>query len=59
VSSIVRCVRKIAKRIYYIRHVCPSVRMDTGRISMKFNIRVFFRKSVQKIKSWWLVDRAS
>jgi hypothetical protein len=41
-----RCVRKIAKSDYKLRCVCPSVRMEqlgsTGRIFIKFDIRVFF-----------------
>ena len=52
-------VRKIAKNDYYLRHVhlCPSVRPSawsnsapTGRIFMKFDMRVFFETRSRKFK---------
>ena len=48
---------QIANSDYKLRHVCPSVRQSGGnnsapteRIFMKFHIRVFFQKSVEKIQ---------
>jgi hypothetical protein len=50
-------IRKTAKRDYYLRHICLSVRPParsnsarTMRIFMKFDILVFFEKSVEKNK---------
>ena len=50
-------VRKIAKRDYQLRHVRPSVRLTawnnsapTGRIFTKFDIWVFFEKTVENIQ---------
>ena len=43
---------KITKSDYWLRHVCPSawnISAPTGRIFMKFDIWIFFRKSVEKI----------
>jgi len=61
-GEVLRCgpptLRKIAKSDYYLRPaclVCPSVRpfawndsVPTGRIFVKFDIWVFFRKSVKE-----------
>jgi hypothetical protein len=48
---------QIASSDYQLRYVCPSVRQSGGnnsapteRIFVKFHIRVFFRKSVEKIQ---------
>ena len=43
----VRRVRKIAKRYYWLRHVCTA---PTRQIFMKFGIWVFFFKPVEKIQ---------
>jgi hypothetical protein len=61
-SVFFRCVRKIAKSDYSFRHVCPSNRpsvrlsawnnsVPSGRIFMKSDIRVYFKKLSRKFKS--------
>jgi len=43
-------VRKIAKSDYKLRHVCPSAwnsSVPTGRVFIKFNIRVFFENCLR------------
>ena len=51
-TLIFRSVRKIAKKRLSASHVCPSAwnSAPTGRTSMKFDIREFFRKSAEKIQ---------
>ena len=57
ICVLLRRVRKIAKSDYRFRHVCPSVRSPawknsapTGQVFMKFEIWIFFLKSVEKIQ---------
>ena len=49
-----RNVRKTAKSEYYLRHVCPSVRMKNSalseRIFIKHNIWIFFENLSRKFK---------
>jgi hypothetical protein len=51
-SPIFRRVRKISKSDCYLRHVRPSAwnSVPTGRIFMKADIWLFFRKYVEKIQ---------
>jgi hypothetical protein len=52
--------RKIAKSDCYLRHICQSVRLcawnnsapsaPTGGLTMKFHIRAFLKKSVEKLQ---------
>ena len=51
----IRNICKIAKSYYWLRYVCLPVYLSvcentapTGRIFMKFDIRVFFRKYFEK-----------
>jgi hypothetical protein len=55
--SFLGAFRKIAKSEYYLNHVCPSVCLSTWnnsapteRIFMKFDILVFFEKTLQMVK---------
>jgi hypothetical protein len=59
-----RNVRKIAKSDYYLRYVCPSVRLSawnnsalTGRVFVKFDIWVFFEKMSGKFKFHYNLTR--
>jgi hypothetical protein len=50
-KSLLRRMRKVTKSAHYIRYVCPSVLLSyeyitaapTGRISVKFDIRDFYK----------------
>jgi hypothetical protein len=53
IFRIFRRVRKITKSDYWLRHVCRSTWNDlapTGRTFMKFDIRRFFSKCVEKVQ---------
>jgi hypothetical protein len=52
-STVFRCVHKIAKSNYWLRHVCLATWSNlasTGQVLMKFDIRDFFKNLSEKIQ---------